>query len=273
MFAARCRRALVAAFVIGATTAGAAVTTAAPAGAATVQIHFDGFCIGMELHIPSVGFGTGETTDGVMNGCQHNPVYGLNQPNKRGLTGVKKGTEFLTVQGFPDGSWIMQLNHDHTWVLYQTGDGIRVGNSGTWSLGPPPASARALPSMFSRASAPRKHPNRAGARPAKVYEITFDGSCRGMRIYNPSHGLGSKGTVDGDILQANCITRDWPMIGFSATIGGVKKTVLASFTTDDRGDHWYTYVIHPDHSWVLVGTDGSKFVIYQTGTWSPGYAS
>jgi hypothetical protein len=101
----------------------------------TFELHFDGYCDGMVLNIPSAGLGTPGTVDGNRTGCS-NPD-GL--MGGTGKVGSVKGA-VVTFSCFDCGGlWIQTaILLDHTWIHYSvSGDLIYVLNSGTWSPGPP----------------------------------------------------------------------------------------------------------------------------------------
>jgi len=118
--------------------------TGSPAGAAGSKaaassqspprdIHFDGYCDGMRVNIPSVGLGTPDTVDGMHTGCIFGGLIGTKTiaPNAAAIT--------TNYQGFWPQGIQFHVNSNRTWkIYYDTGGGtIGLLNQGTWSPGPP----------------------------------------------------------------------------------------------------------------------------------------
>ena len=99
---------------------------------AALDIHFDGYCDGMHLNIPSLGLGTPGTVDGDHTGCVTGGFVGTTASSTKG---ARISTDY---GGFAPQLYHFQVNADKTWTIYSiSGDLQTYVNSGTWSPGPP----------------------------------------------------------------------------------------------------------------------------------------
>jgi hypothetical protein len=237
----------------------AIAASAVPAGASTTNISLDGYCDGMSLNIPSIGYGTTDTTDGYRTGCESAALFGVNRPNLSNVYGVRKGTEYLTSL---DGYFWQISRKGHTWTVFgYNGNQIYVVNSGTWSLGAPAADAVRASSVATGAR------SAAAVQPYAARDISFDGYCDGLHIVTPSAGLATKTTIDGYSINWDCVGSNGPMIGARTTIDGYTKTFVASVSENGT---FYQFIIFPNNHWVLLGSDGSQIVLVNSGTWTAG---
>ena len=238
---------------------------AAPLHAATAapqtayDLHFDGYCDGLHLNIPSVGLpGTAYSVDGDQTGCASAGVFGVAKPNNAGIYGITKGAEFITI---PNYGTHTVINKDHTWVHYGlNGNLIYVLNSGTWTTGPPARGGAGVSSFTPRAGASRVGP--ASVTSAK--EIHFDGYCDGMHLVSPSAGLGIRKTVDGN--RTGCASDG--LMGTKTKINNLRGSYAVSFFAN--GSQWLETAIFSDHTWVHYAVSGDVIYVLNSGTWSPG---
>jgi len=60
-----------------------------------------------------------------------------------------------------------------------------------------------------------------------------------LHIANPSVGLGTKGTIDGNATNVGCAGGTLPMIGATATIMGQKNTLIATVDMEKLYNNHY----------------------------------
>jgi hypothetical protein len=114
--------------------------SAAMVSAGSVDVSYDGYCDVMYFYYD---LATG-LVDGYQTGCTAGPTLGTvaKEIFSQG-TGVTMGYDETADYGHGISTVIRQ---NGTWTHYRnTGDGIYVVNSGTWSPGPPAKDALALP--------------------------------------------------------------------------------------------------------------------------------
>jgi hypothetical protein len=240
----RARRAIIAGIAFATVMALSQVATATPTK--TYDIHFDGYCDGVQMNIPSVGLGTPGTVDGTQTGCVISGVIG---------SSASKAVRLTEDYASPGSIYQMVIGTaTHTWTLYSvSGDLEYVVNSGTWSPGPPSGSGPST-AAGARMAGP--------ASPAATHDIHFDGYCDGMTLNVPSAGLGTPGTVDGD--HTGCITG-----GFFGTTSSGPTTLHISTTYG--GSYFYEFVVNiPSKTWTIYGRNGNLITFINSGTWSPG---
>ena len=198
------------------------------------------------------------TLDGHQTGCteEGKAVFGTARPNKNGVYGVDRGTEYVTFNEYPTHAVI---NKNHTWVFYRVSAGaIFVLNSGTWSLGAPPPAKRGLPSSHSSAAA--LGCTRQARRPRWTSSSTA--TATGCTSWSPSAGLGSKKLADG--YSTGCVSSD--VFGSKTKILNKGGTYVLS--TNYNGTIMYQYVIFKNHTWVLYGSVLGAEALINSGTWS-----
>jgi hypothetical protein len=249
--------AIAATLVLAAIPAGVGTALGASRPTAGTDITFDGYCDGMHLEVPSVGLGTDSTVDGYQTGCLADGVFGQAKPNRFGVYGVTKGTEYVTAPGI---STFTVVNRNHTWTHYGfNGNQIYLLNSGTWSLGAPAAARQGLRSSYTSSAVRAARP----ARISSVKEISFDGYCDGMHLVSPSVGLGVKPTVDGN--RTGCATEG--LIGSKTKILNQGGTYVVTFNT---GGLWIQTAVFKNHTWIHYAISGNSEYVFNSGTWSLG---
>jgi hypothetical protein len=96
------------------------------------------------------------------------------------------------------------------------------------------------------------------------YDISFDGYCDGMHLYNPSLGLGAAGTVDG--YHTGCVTG-----GFGGTTSKKPNALHLSDTYGDAGAYpLLAWRINANNTFSLYAEDTGVIVLVNSGTWSFG---
>jgi len=223
----------------------APISAASAAPTKSYDIAFDGYCDGLHLEFPSLGFGTKQTVDGDQTGCVSGGIFG--EANSSG------STAYLTVPGF---STFTTVNKNHTWVHYGfNGNLIFVLNSGTWSYGTP------LGHGAVASNTPRAAKAFGADRGVNDLDLVFDGYCDGMHLVNPSAGLGTPDTVDG--YRTGCSFES--LIGATATVNNQAGTYVVTFLT---GSLWVQTAIFPNHYWIHYSVSGDQIFLLNFGTWS-----
>jgi len=232
-------------FVLAVATIVAAAPLAATAAPLkSYDITFDGYCDGLHIEYPSLGFGTKQTADGYQTGCVEGPIFG--QANSSGSMAM------LTVPGF---STFTTVSSNHTWVHYGfNGNLIYVLNSGTWSLGAPMDRAGVASNTHRGVVAA------VGNRGVNDLDLQFDGYCDGMHLVNPSAGLGTPTSVDG--YRTGCAAES--LIGATATVNNQAGTYVVTFNVG----FWVNTAIFPNHYWIHYSNNGNNIYVLNFGTWS-----
>ncbi|MGE5140500.1 MAG: hypothetical protein ACM3JD_13615 [Rudaea sp.] len=240
------------------------LSSAAPVQAAGYDIRFNGYCDGIHLQIPSLGIGKRYTVDGYQTGCMAGALFGVAKPNLVGQFGVGKGTEYLTLTGYPA---LFVIKSNHTWAAYNLSAGVmQLINSGTWSRGLPlgPGAVPAGNTYNPNAVAPPEDGDqRLGIQATK--DIAFDGYCDGAHLVSPSIGLGKFGTVDGH--STGCLIAGF--IGFKTKIRGMAGTYVI---THNNYGYWGQILIYPNKTWQIlaVSLTTNRIFLVNHGTWHLG---
>ena len=231
------------------TLAMAPAVTAAASTTATEDIHFDGYCDGVQLTFDAIGPGT---VSGTQTGCVADAIYGQSQASS-----FSKGTTWINDD---PGGLMYVINKDQTWHIYAlNGTDIMLLNSGTWSPGPPTRGKGTV------ASSAVRHASEKSAPSKKIKEISFDGYCDGLHFNIPSHGLGTKNTIDG--YRTGCASD--PLFGETGKVAGKGKGNIVAFKADGSLGI-QAGVFNKGHVWVLYSTDGTSIYLLNSGTWTKG---
>jgi hypothetical protein len=182
--------------------------------------------------------------DGNQTGCVSGGVFG--EANSSATQG------YVTIPGF---STFTLLNRNHSWVHFGfSGNQIFVLNSGSWSFGTP----------LGRGGVASNTPRAAqatGHRGVDNLDLMFDGYCDGMHLVNPSAGLGTAHSVDGN--RTGCSNE--ALIGATTSVNNQAGTYVVTFVT---GGLWVQTAIFPDHTWVHYSVTGNQIYVLNSGTWS-----
>jgi len=227
-----------------ATIVAAAPLAASAAPLKSYDIVFDGYCDGLHIEFPSLGMGTKQTADGYQTGCVSGGIFG--QANSSGSMAM------LTIPAY---STFTTVSKNHTWVHYGfNGNLIFVLNSGTWSYGTP-LGRGGVASNTHRAAAAA-----LGNKGVNDLDVVFDGYCDGMHLVNPSAGLGTPTSVDGN--RTGCASES--LIGATATVNNQAGTYVVTFNVG----FWVQTAIFPNHYWIHYSNDGNNIFLLNFGTWS-----